>query len=63
MRKKIPIKKININQHNSKIFAIKPIYHKERYPDWNNKLLTDKEKIWLEDFIERVKQVLNLDVG
>lgn len=46
-----------------KIFAIKPIYHRERYPDWNNKLLTDKLKIWLEDFIERVKQVLKLDVS
>ncbi|MFW9948471.1 MAG: helix-turn-helix domain-containing protein [Candidatus Odinarchaeota archaeon] len=45
------------------IFDIKPIYHKEKHPDWDRKSLNDKVKIWLDDFIERVKQVLNLDIG
>lgn len=47
----------------NEIFGIQPISHNERYPDWKNKLLTDKLNIWLEDFIERAKQVLNIDIG
>jgi len=31
--------------------------------DFSAPKLNDKLKIWLEDFIERAKQVLNLDVG
>lgn len=47
----------------NKIFSIQPISHNEIYPDWRNKLLTDKLNIWLEDFVERAKQVLNIDIG
>lgn len=45
-----------------KIYAIKPIFHKERYPDWKVKLLSDKLKIWLKDFNDRIKLVFDFDL-